>query len=90
MEMAALMRSRGHDQVPSTSPLSSLADSRASTSALTSSVETILQQLVIARLVARLTVVAVIATIRVKAIEQATLQRLPSVRSDLRRHFLNL
>ena len=76
--------------MPSTSPLSSLADSRASRSALTSSVETILQQLVIARLVARLTVVAVIATIRVKKIEQATLLRLPSVRSDLRRHFLNL
>ena len=40
MEMAATMRSRGPDRVPSTSPLSSLADSRASTSALTSLVET--------------------------------------------------
>ena len=40
VEMAATMRSRGPDRVPSTSPLASLADSRASTSALTSSVET--------------------------------------------------
>ena len=39
-EMAAKTQSRGPDRVPSTSPLSSLADSRASRSALTSSVET--------------------------------------------------